>query len=151
MVNLLDFLKNVTNLDSMKIRNIFWRQKINREGCTAVQPFSSFFGQERPHRIGRDLKQSFSYLVREKEQRNRLTRIIMEQQTKHTSCKWRSRRALNQLPSNWQKICGGAFLSYCLLVYWYQVIPLCQWPHTDSRQKLLLSNTSASRPGVISP
>ena len=50
--------KNVTNLHSLQIRNIFFGdKKFKREGCTAMQPFSDFFGQKRPHSIGRDLRQ----------------------------------------------------------------------------------------------
>ena len=53
------FVKNVTNLHSTKIRNIFYGDKtLNREGCTAMRPrntgLSIFLGKIRPHRIGRD-------------------------------------------------------------------------------------------------
>ena len=49
-VDLFDFLKNVTNLDSVKIHNIFFGdKKVNMEGCTAVQLFSVYFWPKHVH------------------------------------------------------------------------------------------------------
>ena len=55
----LTFKENVTNLDSMKIRNIFFGdKKFNREGCTAMRPQNRgrliFLGQTWSARTGRD-------------------------------------------------------------------------------------------------